>query len=186
MGEHTLKFGAQLRPAGSQPHGHQRLPRPLLFREPVSCTRIGRCTRLRLRDARSRSRPINTQPDATLNAKDTAGRPVHPGRVEARRSLDGQRGHALGLRVQRQQQQLCHAGRRRRLRLRNYPGWAARGIDPEDYISDGSNREAVLGRVPAQAWASPTTFTATAISSSSAARAAITIASCSSRARSRR
>ena len=26
--------------------------------------------------------------------------------------------------------------------LRNYPGWQARGINPEDYISDGSNRPA--------------------------------------------
>lgn len=25
--------------------------------------------------------------------------------------------------------------------LRNYPGWAARGIDPEDYISDGNDRK---------------------------------------------
>lgn len=29
--------------------------------------------------------------------------------------------------------------------LRNYPGWAARGIDPEDYISDGSNRKPFYG-----------------------------------------
>src|SRR5262249_7520741 len=26
--------------------------------------------------------------------------------------------------------------------LRNYPGWQARGIDPEDYISNGHNRKA--------------------------------------------
>jgi outer membrane receptor protein involved in Fe transport len=29
--------------------------------------------------------------------------------------------------------------------LRAYPGWAARGIDPEDYISDGSNRDPFYG-----------------------------------------
>jgi hypothetical protein len=29
--------------------------------------------------------------------------------------------------------------------LRNYPGWAARGIDPEDYISDGDNRDPFYG-----------------------------------------
>jgi len=29
--------------------------------------------------------------------------------------------------------------------LRNYPGWAARGIDPEDYISDGHNRKPFYG-----------------------------------------
>ncbi|QNM81891.1 TonB-dependent receptor [Sphingomonas sabuli] len=29
--------------------------------------------------------------------------------------------------------------------LRNYPGWAARGIDPEDYISNGSNRKPFYG-----------------------------------------
>ena len=29
--------------------------------------------------------------------------------------------------------------------LRAYPGWAARGIDPEDYISDGDNRDPFYG-----------------------------------------
>jgi hypothetical protein len=29
--------------------------------------------------------------------------------------------------------------------LRNYPGWAARGIDPEDYISNGHNRKPFWG-----------------------------------------
>ena len=29
--------------------------------------------------------------------------------------------------------------------LRNYPGWAARGIDPEDYISTGDNRKPFYG-----------------------------------------
>ena len=29
--------------------------------------------------------------------------------------------------------------------MRAYPGWAARGIDPEDYISDGSNRDPFYG-----------------------------------------
>jgi hypothetical protein len=29
--------------------------------------------------------------------------------------------------------------------LRNYPGWAARGIDPEDYISNGHNRKPFYG-----------------------------------------
>ena len=29
--------------------------------------------------------------------------------------------------------------------LRAYPGWAARGIDPEDYISDGDNRDPFWG-----------------------------------------
>ncbi|HEX8667573.1 MAG TPA: TonB-dependent receptor [Allosphingosinicella sp.] len=29
--------------------------------------------------------------------------------------------------------------------LRDYPGWKARGIDPEDYISTGSNRKAFYG-----------------------------------------
>jgi hypothetical protein len=29
--------------------------------------------------------------------------------------------------------------------LRNYPGWAARGIDPEDYISTGDNRDPFWG-----------------------------------------
>jgi outer membrane receptor protein involved in Fe transport len=29
--------------------------------------------------------------------------------------------------------------------LRNYPGWKARGIDPEDYISNGSNRKPFYG-----------------------------------------
>jgi hypothetical protein len=29
--------------------------------------------------------------------------------------------------------------------LRAYPGWAARGIDPEDYISDGNNRDPFYG-----------------------------------------
>ena len=29
--------------------------------------------------------------------------------------------------------------------LRSYPGWAARGIDPEDYISDGDNRDPFYG-----------------------------------------
>ena len=29
--------------------------------------------------------------------------------------------------------------------LRAYPGWAARGIDPEDYISDGGNRDPFYG-----------------------------------------
>ena len=31
--------------------------------------------------------------------------------------------------------------------LRAYPGWAARGIDPEDYISDGSNRKQFYGAI---------------------------------------
>lgn len=31
--------------------------------------------------------------------------------------------------------------------LRNYPGWAARGIDPEDYISNGSNRKPFYGAI---------------------------------------
>ena len=31
--------------------------------------------------------------------------------------------------------------------LRAYPGWVARGIDPEDYISDGSNRKQFYGAI---------------------------------------
>jgi len=31
--------------------------------------------------------------------------------------------------------------------LRAYPGWPARGIDPEDYISDGSNRKQFYGAI---------------------------------------
>ena len=65
--------------------------------------------------------------------------------------------------------------------LRAYPGWAARGIDPEDYISDGHNRKPFYGAF-SRASACPMTCMATATSSSSAALAATMTATCSSRA----
>ena len=46
--------------------------------------------------------------------------------------------------------------------LRNYPGWAARGINPEDYISNGHNRDPAYERVPAASGRRLTTSMATA------------------------
>ena len=140
MGEHTLKFGGQVVWLDLSANRRQRIQRPLLLHRtpgPVP--------------ARSTSTPpsraqarINIQPTPTLNAKDTQvglyiqdeWKPDNHWTVNAGIRWDFETNANNNNYVT--PTAIADA-------LRDYPGWAARGIDPEDYISDGDNRDPFYG-----------------------------------------
>ena len=146
MGEHTLKFGGQIvkldlsRTVINGFLGRYFFPNPCTSPPGTTCP----VTNFSFETTQPIQTRINTQPDATLDAKDTQ----------------------IGLYIQDEWKPDNHwtinAGIRWDFEsnannnkyvtpaavataLRNYPGWAARGIDPEDYISDGSNRDPFYG-----------------------------------------
>ena len=138
MGQHTLKFGGQV--------VHLDLSRTVIngflgryyFRNPGPVQNFDFAT------AQPEATRINTQPDATLNAKDTQvglyiqdeWKPDNHWTINAGIRWDYESNANNNKYVT--PQSVADA-------LRAYPGWAARGIDPEDYISDGSNRDPFYG-----------------------------------------
>ena len=148
MGEHTLKFGGQIVKLDLSRTVINAFLGRYYFRNPCPVGGVPgtpcAVTNFDFATAQPEATRINTQPDATLNAKDTQ----------------------IGLYVQDEWKPDDHwtinAGVRWDYEsnannnnyvtppavaaaLRAYPGWAARGIDPEDYISDGSNRDPFYG-----------------------------------------
>ena len=92
MGEHTLKFGGQVVWLDLSRSVINAFNGRYYFTEPGPGPEL----RFRHRPA-ERRRGSTSSRSPTLNAEGYAGRPVHPGRVEARQSLDDQRGSSLGL-----------------------------------------------------------------------------------------
>ena len=145
MGEHTLKFGGQI--------VHLDLSRTVIdafrgryyFANPVGePTNLPTSTNFDFATAIPRAARINIQPDVTLDAKDTQiglyiqdeWKPDNHWTVNAGIRWDFESNANNNKYVT--PAAVAEA-------LRNYPGWAARGIDPEDYISDGSNRDPFYG-----------------------------------------
>ena len=145
MGEHTLKFGGQLIKLDLSRTVINAFRGRYYFNNPVGLPQnLPPSTSFDFDTAIPRAARINIQPTATLDAKDTM----------------------IGLYVQDEWKPDDHWTINAGIRwdyesnannndyvtppavaaaLRAYPGWAARGIDPEDYISDGSNRDPFYG-----------------------------------------
>lgn len=138
MGEHTLKFGGQIVKLDLSRTVINGFLGRYYFSNPGPVANFDFAT---TQPAMAR---INTQPDATLNAKDTQvglyiqdeWKPDNHWTVNAGLRWDFESNANNNKYVT--PAAVANA-------LRNYPGWAARGIDPEDYISDGSNRDPFYG-----------------------------------------
>jgi TonB dependent receptor len=145
MGKHTLKFGGQIvrldlsRTVINAFNGRYYFQNPV--GEPLN---LPPSTSFDFTTAIPRAARINIQPDATLDAKDTQiglyvqdeWKPDNHWTINAGIRWDFESNANNNKYVT--PAAVANA-------LRNYPGWAARGIDPEDYISDGSNRDPFYG-----------------------------------------
>jgi outer membrane receptor protein involved in Fe transport len=138
MDKHTLKFGGQL--------VHLDLSRSVVnaFNGRYYFTNPGAVSTFSFDTSQPVNARINTQPTPTLNAKDTQIGLY----VQDEWKPDNHWTVNVGLRWDYE----SNANNNKYVTppaiaaaLRAYPGWAARGIDPEDYISDGSNRDPFYG-----------------------------------------
>ncbi|HEX7929849.1 MAG TPA: TonB-dependent receptor, partial [Sphingomicrobium sp.] len=138
MGQHTLKFGGQIVKLDLQRSVVNAFNGRYYFLNPGPVQNFDFAT------TPVYQAKINTQPTPTLKAKDTQiglyvqdeWKPDNHWTVNAGLRWDYESNANNNKYVT--PQAVADA-------LRAYPGWAARGIDPEDYISDGSNRKPFYG-----------------------------------------
>ena len=145
-GEHTLKFGGQIvrldlsRTEVNAFNGRYYFENPC----PSPSTTLCPVQNFDFNTSPAVQARINTQPTATANAKDTMvglyiqdeWKPDNHWTVNAGIRWDYESNPNNNNYVT--PQVVADA-------LRAYPGWAARGIDPEDYISTGDNRDRFYG-----------------------------------------
>lgn len=146
MDKHTLKFGGQVVKLDLSRTVINGFLGRYYFANPCTGNPVGTpCTAsFDFNTAQPIQAKINTQPDATLDAKDTQvglyvqdeWKPDNHWTVNAGLRWDYESNANNNKYVT--PTAVANA-------LRNYPGWAARGIDPEDFISDGNNRKPFYG-----------------------------------------
>ncbi|GAA4755690.1 TonB-dependent receptor [Sphingomonas daechungensis] len=146
MGQHTLKFGGQLAQLDLSRSVINAFNGRYYYSNPCtgSVTPVCPVTTFDFATAQPIQTKINVQPTPTLNAKD-----LQVGLyVQDEWKPDNHWTINAGLRWDFE----SNANNNKYITptaiataLRNYPGWAARGIDPEDYISNGKNRKEYWG-----------------------------------------
>ena len=138
MGEHTLKFGGQVIRLDLSRTVTEAFNGRYFFRNPGPVSNFDFAT------TQPAQAQINTLPTPTVDAKDTQiglyvqdeWKPDNHWTINAGIRWDFESNANNNNYVT--PQRLVDA-------LRAYPGWAARGIDPDDYISTGDNRDPFYG-----------------------------------------